>query len=307
MGDDLVAAREFSNLCHNNLVPFLTAQALEKSDVVKVLKTIRQQAKKLRARAIVRASQNAIDEFCSARSGAQSAGALLRLNKLVCQYTEGLNEVAPLQALSVQDMYDAEYASLSAAREIFAPLQRFAQGPKETALLSRLATMGVTIDGEAAASESFDELMPEITDESLRKARENSKSVSVSYATDDITMDEDLAQDLQSALMEICNGLIQRSIEPPLRRQNQGLSSAAHIAITAKARARMFDVLVTCEGPLPSKTLLQGPVFEVLRDRGVQIRLSSSETLVRVDITGLPVCEPEQIPERRLRTAGMRG
>lgn len=292
MGDNLLAARQFTDECHGHLVPLLSAPSLDKTHVTEVLSAIKCSAKDMNARAIFRAAQTAIEEFGNVQTAAQTTGALLALNKLVCQYTEGLNEVAPvINEETLQDIYEAERLQWREARETFLPLQRFAQNAEEASLLSVLANLHPAIPGEKAvpSTESFDELMTDITDESLRNARESEKSVSVSYATDEILMDQDLADAAQAALIDICNGLIHRSVEDPKRRQTQGLSGAAHIAITAKRQGDFFDILVSCEGPAPSENLLTGSVFDALREWGAELSVSGSEKLARVDISGLPV------------------
>lgn len=308
MGDNLVAARQFSGLCQANISALISNHGSDSRDAITALKDIQTGARELRARSIFLAAQTAIEEFNGVYSASQRAGALLTLNKLVRQYTDGLDEIAPVVTEDISGPSAEGVANWKQVRETFVSLRRFAKTDAENAAFSSLAALGPFVPGEPVGiqSESFELLMPAITDESLRQAREAEKSVSVSYATDNILMDETVAERVQEALIEVCQGLVRSSVEVPSQRQNQGLSGAAHIAITAKRKGATFDVLVSCEGPVPVTSILTGPKMSALRTLGASFNLSAHENLIRVDVTGLPVSIAEDTVQVYDQALGMR-
>ncbi len=293
-GDNLVAARQFASHCADTLRFLLTSGERETQTALQLLSVVRLEAQSMRARSISRMAQTAITEIGAGCPRARCDGTLLVLNKLVRQYRDGLDEIAPAMPqistrTSKPETADAE--ALDRARQILLPLRKFAKPGAESQSIKTLLNLVPFTPAQMPEdpSDSFDVIMPAITNESLRKARIEKKSVSVSYASDEIRMDEALAKDVETALITICQNLVNRSVEAPLRRQNQGLSGAAHIAITAREKAKGFNILISCEGPMPSQNLLLEPEVKRLQTYGAALSMTGHDMLTRIDIFGLPL------------------
>lgn len=294
LGDDLTAARRFSDECLDTLSSLISGGERSGDAIINALEDIQSQATDLKARSIRIAARVAIEDLAHSHSPANRSGSLLALNKLVHQYTQGLNQIAPSAqlhpVLSAQILQD-DARNMQTARETLAPLKHLAKPGAETAAITALLNLS-PIDLQSASpkpADLFDVIMPAVTGESLRKARHSKKSVSVSYATDEIFMGSRLSKTLETALAALCKGLVERCVEVPLRRQNQGLSGTAHIAITARRNAGTFDVIVTSEGPIPNASLIHHPDISALESFGAASVLTGHETLTRIDITGLPL------------------
>lgn len=308
VGDNLETAREFSDRCLDMLGGLMTGRTEDADKKLKALTAIQDQAATLRARSIRRAASLAIEDFTHSRSAARRSGSLLALNKLVHQYTQGLNQVAPcaeLHPVISAQILEQDARDMATARDILAPLRGLAKpGAEKTAISSLLKITPESLrSAPQDPADHFDVIMPGITSESLRKARHSKKSVSVSYATDDIFLDRELSTVLETALTALCVGLVERSVEVPLRRQNQGLSGTAHIAITARRKTGTFDLIITSEGPIPNASLMHHPDIAALSRFGSAPVMTGHETLTRVDITGLPfsVPAPLTVAEPRAR------
>lgn len=304
VGDNLEAARAFSDRCLDTLSGLMTGRTEDADERLKALTSIQDQATDLRARSIRRAASLAIEDFTHSHNPARRSGSLLALNKLVHQYTQGLNQIAPcaeLHPVISAQILEKDARDMAAAQNILAPLRSLAKPGSETAAISAL--LNITPESLQTApqdpADHFDVIMPGITSESLRKARHSKKSVSISYASDDIFLNRQLSTILETALTTLCVGLVERSVEVPLRRQNQGLSGTAHIAITARRKAGTFDLIITGEGPIPNASLMHHPNIAALSQFGVTPLMTGHETLTRIDINGLPfsVLAPASTPK----------
>lgn len=309
-GDDLAQARRFSNLCQETMSSLMKSTHALPDNTIPMLETIQTQAREMQARAISRTARLAIDDLTASKPHSKGAGSLLALNKLICQYTDGLDELAPEDILPYADPAELEEklrallvlqeAEMNAAQDTAQSLLFLArQGQERESLraLTRLSHFG-NDEGHVRKLDPFDVLMPAVTNESLRRARLAKKSVSVSYAADDVLMDPAMTLPLQAAIITICEGLVDRCIEAPLRRKNKGLSGAAHIAITARRRASSFDVLITCEGPAPGKALLaEKPIIAIMK-QGAEVNVSDRKGLTRIEMSNLPTADRQSGPER---------
>ncbi len=310
-GDDLAEARRFASLCQETMSAFMSATHHSTQSAIADLEVLQTQARHMQARAISRTALLAIDDLTAAKNSNQSAGTLLALNKLVCQYTAGLDEIAPQELFFLNDLEERLEAllaiqepELAAARGTLKALLPQARSGNERESLRRLMMIRHTSANAASAphSDNFDVIMPAVTNEALRSARRVKKSVSVSYAADNIQMDADLSVALQTAIISICDGLVERCIEAPLRRQNQGLSGAAHIAITARTSGGVFNILMTCDGPAPNPGMLKDETIAALEIFGAQLSVSGQKGLTRIELSRLPLAERKASPEREIFT-----
>ncbi len=305
MGDDLARARQFSDMCTGALSTLMDSEKMNRDAALSALENILSASKIMNARAISRTTRMAISDLSASVPTPQSMGNLLALNKLVSQYTTGLNEISDINdneelepnlpvktyAVSPQETLEDLVRSQTAARETLAPIIHLAKTDDEKTALQSLLKLSVFQPNgdEQKFAQRFDEIMPAVTNESLRQARHSKKSVSVSYASDEIRIEKDILKTLQAAIISICEGLIARCIETPLRRQNQGLSSTAHIAITARRRVGFCDVIISCQGPTPSISILDEPEIAALAAFGITPEVKGENHVTRVEINSLPL------------------
>ena len=95
---------------------------------------------------------------------------------------------------------------------------------------------------------SFESLMPDITDAALRSARGQGKSVSISYAADNLLIEKSQVDQVQGELDRIVKRLVRGKINTPEHRQNAGLSRSGHIDISAKQSLTGLTISVICDG-----------------------------------------------------------
>lgn len=325
-GDDLAAARRFSNLCHETMSTLVATNCEPKSEALDALEIVQVQAKYIQALAISRAARSTMDELTAATPQTRGLGSLLALNKLIRQYTDGLDEIAPedvFNPIALEERLEAYIATqqteLERAHDVLVSIKSLVRPGIEASAIDALLTLAnfepVTIETDTRIE--FDSVMPAVTNETLRSARHAGKSVSVSYAADDMLITPEFSLALQSAIIAICDQLVHRCVEAPLRRKNQGLSGAAHIAVTARKHGQCFDMLLTCEGPLPKASLLEAaPIANLRAAYGAKIKMQAHKGLSRIELSNLPIARnkprldqpaPRRLPEESMGRLEMHG
>lgn len=248
IGDDLIEARDFVNSTMVSMDILLSDARLNVELSQLTLREIRLDARTLSAKGIARAAQSVLECYNSSCSQPKIDGRLMALYKLVAQYAEGLDEIAPVieqESLAAQqDTLETQHAK---ACETLIPLIKFS-GDTAPAL-QRLA--GVSVDTSSKTSEpkvSFESLMPDVTNSALRAARSEGKSVSVSYAADGLAIVDSHVEAVRGQLEDIVTRLVRTHIASPDTRMSKGLSRSGHIDISAKETAKGLDISVECDG-----------------------------------------------------------
>jgi len=250
IGDDLIEARDFVNTTIESMDILLSDARLNVELAKSKLRDIRLDARTLSARGIARAAQSVLDCYNSRCSQPKIDGRLMALYKLVAQYTEGLDEIAPVIAqespAQQQSNLDARYAL---ARETLIPLIKFS-GDTAPAL-QRLARMNIDLPAKTSEPQvSFESLMPDVTNSALRAARTQGKSVSVSYAADGLSVADSQVESVRGQLEDIVTRLVRTHIAMPKSRLAKGLSRGGHIDISAQETAEGLDISVACDGEI---------------------------------------------------------
>ncbi len=250
IGDDLIEARDFVNSATESMDILLSDARLNIELAQSTLRDIRLDARTLNAKGIARAAQSVLDSYKSGFSQAKIDGRLMALYKLVAQYTEGLNEIAPVMSEeTLTDQQNTLEANYATARETLIPLIKFS-GDTAPAL-QRLA--GLSVDAPAKTSEpqvSFESLMPDVTNSALRAARTQGKSVSVSYAADGLSVADSQVETVRGQLEDIVTRLVRTHIASPNSRLAEGLSRGGHIDISAKKTTEGLDIAIECDGEI---------------------------------------------------------
>lgn len=284
MGDDLTAARRFCDTVREDislLINGLCAQPPASPDVlIHPLDRIQTRAKRIQARGICRAAQTVVNSMKDRAPLAAVQGRALSLNKLIAQYETGLEDIAPrpanLQGASAAH-FEGEppivYADIGppmpdidaryrAARAVLAPLMAFAPQGQDREALVKLANfsadelpaagIGLSVSAppkiRSGAALNFETLMPEFVSRALHEARQSDKTVSVSYAADDVTFDARHRADLQTLLGHIAKTFVHSVLERPDVRRERGFSGAGHIALTAVQDIEALNVSIECSG-----------------------------------------------------------
>ena len=260
IGDDLVEARDFVTWTMKAMDLLLSDARLNVQLAKSTLTDVKRDAKTLHARGISRAAQSVLECYETGGSQPKIDGRLMSLYKLVIQYSEGLDEIAPVvtaQSLaSEQEILDAQY---EAARQTLIPLIKFS-GDVAPAL-QRLA--GLTLDLPAKKAEpqiSFESLMPDVTNSALRAARTQGKSISVSYAADGLSVANSQVESVRGQLEDIVMRLVKTRIASPNKRAAKGLPRGGHIDISAKNTPSGLDISVQCDGE--TVTLFPKPLIK---------------------------------------------
>ena len=265
MGDDLKQARRFVTAAMGDMDILLSEARMESDLAQAALRRVQSAAKSLQARGIYRAAQTVLEAYERSMPQAKIDGRLMALYKLTVQYGEGLDEIAPADSM-VGDDSDAALPGadmqtrFDTAREILIPLLPFA-GKTAPALQyladTTLADMATAPQALSGPDVSFESLMPDVTNTALRTARAHGKSVSLSYAADDLSVRNHQAEGIRAQLESTVEHLVKTHIETPERRAAKGLSRNGYIDITAKNGPNGLDILVACDGksvPLYCKT-----------------------------------------------------
>ena len=249
-GDDLIEARDFVNSTIESMDILLSDARLNVELAQTTLRDIRLDARTLSARGIARAAQSVLDCYKSGCSQPKIDGRLMALYKLVAQYAQGLDEIAPiLSEESLAAQQDALKTQYAKARETLIPLIKFS-GDTAPAL-QRLAGINMDIAPKPAQPQiSFESLMPDVTNSALRAARTQGKSVSLSYAADGLSVAESQVEAVRGQLEDIVTRLVRTHIAAPNTRLAKGLSRGGHIDISAKETSQGLDISVECDGEI---------------------------------------------------------
>lgn len=287
MGDDLTAARRFCDAVRSDMTSLMDgvcAQPCAASDVlIGSLDNIQSGAKLIHARGIYSAAQRVANSLAGQAPLPKVQGRILSLNKLIYQYETGLDDIAPRPA-NLNDIDETDGAELGGeppiayavteppmpdidaryrvARAVLAPLMAFAPQGQERDALIKLAEFSVDELPAVAAGSSisappkirssaalnFETLMPEFVSLALHEARQTDKTVSVSYAADDVSFDARHLPALQRLLGHIAKTFVQSVLERPDVRRARGLSGSGHIALTAVQDFETLTVSIECPG-----------------------------------------------------------
>ena len=210
-GDDLVRARSFCDTARLILNAIIDApRECERDDgrdphwIASRLTTLQQGAKRARARAVYRSAQDVLSLIH--RQGphmptdwGQVDGRILVLNKLVIQYTQGLEEVEAETVVEPTAASAAQPVTTTPANDI----ERYAQAratlrdllpharSEERAALARLLDPGL-LDGDSPAPRGvpLDDAMPELVQRLLGEGRDYGKTLSVSCAVECVRLPE---------------------------------------------------------------------------------------------------------------------
>ena len=248
IGDDLIEARDFVNTTIASMDMLLSDARLNVELSQATLRDIRLDARTLHARGIARAAQSVLDCYKSGCSQPKIDGRLMALYKLVAQYAQGLDEIAPVipqeNPGTPQDLIEVQY---SKACETLIPLIKYS-GDTAPALRRLAGLSPDTAVKTTTPQVSFESLMPDVTNSALRAARVQGKSVSVSYAADGLTVAGSQVDAVREQLEEIVTRLVQTQIGSPTKRLAKGLSRAGHIDISAQVTTDGLDISVECDG-----------------------------------------------------------
>jgi len=212
---------------------------------------IKTSAHSVQARGVVRAAL--LCEDILMRLGANGAQklrtALVSLQTLIAQYSEGLFEIDP-EFLDVLEgnapskvAIDTPNVAITSAQEkaaaVLSPLLKFVRKSDSLSALKSLMGQG---DGEQHAFEPgtarFDVLMRPVTNLCLSEARLVGKTVSVSYASDFETLGRDIASDIQQFLEHFCLHITAQSIG----------DSGGQISVTAQKVEKVYNIGITWNG-----------------------------------------------------------
>ena len=296
VGDDLKAARQFVDDCEACMSGLLSGETVNPENTKSDLSRIQSAAMRINARAIASMAQVALGN-CEGyhKRPEQLHGSLLGLNKLVHQYRTGLDEVwvKPLKegpqissttSVPIPEKTD-EFQQLIQARRILQPLIKFAANETDKAALTLLAGLEIVQPSEQNVVRSLDVIMPSITNELLRFARQSGKSLSISHGFDEIWVSGEMATALETGLGNIGKYLISKSIDHLEHRQTVGKCGSAHMAFTARGKGELFDFMVTCEGKPVHSTELD---LDILQQFGGQLHISYAVSYTHLTLPTTP-------------------
>ena len=215
----------------------------------------------------------------------RSQGTLLALNKLVYQYRAGLNEIQS-QAQPFKPDLKKDRIAFEKAAETLRPLLRFT----DSDLKRSLHVLANLVPPQLPESDKklFHDLMPALTDDLLRLARQQDKTVSVSFSADRARLSSEIFHLLNAAVTHICRELIKQTIETPSKRSENGLSRSAHIALTAKQDKHLLHVLITCKGRKPNYGIMVSPAISKLKAIGMRSGFDRQGDLVSIALADIP-------------------
>ncbi len=250
LGDDLEQARIFSTSALADMDKLLSDFRLDAERALKTLLNIQIEAKKMQARGIYRAAHSVVESYQNNHKQPKIDGRLMALYKLVAQYSAGLDEIAPIvssnsEAASLK-LSPAPQVSFDKAKRTLTELLPFAKSHKLP--LQRLMNVNLDAPEQTTPQVSFESLMPEITDTALRNARGQGKSVSISYAAEDLYLEDSQVEQVRAELDKIVERLVRNKIATPEQRQNAGLPRSGHIDVSAEKNAKGLDISILCEG-----------------------------------------------------------
>ncbi len=290
MGDDLKKARAFVRDSKTTLAGIMAgADTLSSERIAAHLANIQSSAEANHALAIGRVAVQAQKDYQSSRSIEKRQGNLLALNKLVLQYEAGLNELTADQSVDTSDSTQRDLTALTSARANLKSVMSHARPGREKRILTRLvkiSKIGESRDGSLPVLET---MMPGLTNDILRLARQNGKQVSVSFSMDDIQLSEEVYNHVAECLTAAGKSFIEQVAENPDLRQSKGQSQSAQLAITACQDNGLFHILMTCQGRDPNRRLLAASDFSSLSSHGGKWGQSVDDDVVSIAIADLPV------------------
>ena len=300
LGDDLIAARRFMNLCQANMSEIFSGKAMPVTDVMMRLGDIQSQAKLMHARSIYRSAQRVVEDLTVRKSAQNCVTSVLNLQKLIGQYEAGLSEIAPKPANRKSEVVTKStsvntgpiiISDLSAQKEAaktLGPLVQLADG-KDQKNLVRLLSLAANDAPRKPKKElrNFDVIMPNLTNHWLRLARANHKNISVSVAAADVVVDIDTLKALQTGLSELGSKLVLNCVEDPKRRASKSLSESAHLAVTCQTSGEFIDILLSCEGILPDALSFE-KIKTAVSKLGGKFLITVSEGVIKAEILRLP-------------------
>jgi len=289
LGDDLEHARIFVTSALSDMDLLLSDLRLDPKRAVKTVTSVRSGAKTMKARGISRAATAVIQSYQNHHQQPKIDGRLMALYKLVVQYNDGLNEITPqiqtpelstdtseetlglneldLEIIDHELAYDQAKATLS-------ELLPLAQN--ESGTLQRLINLDLSIntdlhrEPEREPQVSFESLMPEVTDAALRSARGQGKSVSISYAAENLLIENSQVEQVRGELDRIVERLVKGKIGTPQQRQNAGLSRSGHIDVSATQGLKGLNISVICEDETIEFTPRNKGVRTIFKAQGLQ-------------------------------------
>lgn len=304
-GDDLVAARRFMNLCRGHMSEMFSGGKLPMEDVVARLSEIQDQAKKMQAKYIYNSAQTVINDLTERRTPGACTSSVLVLQKLIQQYDSGLTELAPASTRTTEPektnpvgpIVISELTRQIESAKILAPLIKFADQDDREGLI-KLVSLAANRSHKPAKPdyESFDVIVPALTNRWLRDARTQGKSISISSGCDAALVKADVLNKVQSFLHGLGEILISRSVEVPEKLEARGLSRSAHMAVTARLSQKSLTVLLTCRGRDVDSDLIED-ISRDIRAAGFSPFLDLQGDIIRFEIRNIPA-RPSMAPER---------
>lgn len=244
IGDDLIKARNFVDAAQAGLAG-LNADDLSASS----LRSIRDGALEMHARGIARSADCVLDGISNAHSPESLHGHIFSLKRLLNQYSEGLDEIAPVQTEVASIGRDTERAS---AKDTLLPLIKFAPAPEQRTALQFLTEFGnesrLVTHNANPGDISLESIMPAVTDQILSEARLAGKAVSVSYAVDNISVDEPFRSDIRVFLAELGTRFVKDVLGSPMSREAAGLPASGLINITLQKDDGRLSLRLECSG-----------------------------------------------------------
>lgn len=261
MGDDLTQAGEFITFAMAQMDILLSELRLEPEQALPIVTAVSQSAKSVNARGIFLAAKRVIDSYDNGYSQPKIDGRLMSLYKLVVQYHSGWQDIAPnapelaapISAPAAQGTRSAIEQKYQSARAVLTELMPFAG--QEHGTLGALMGLDITLGSlQEEPSEpptpmsDFETIMPDLINEALRFARVQGKSVSLSYAADDLKLRAVELTATYIRLEDIITDFISRKIASPSQRAQQGLARGGHIDISVLRAGANTKLSITCEG-----------------------------------------------------------
>ena len=251
-GDDLVQARIFISSAMSDMDLLLSDLRLTPQKAVETLHKVQTGAKTMSARGIFRAAQTVLDGYNTQVPQSTIDGRLMVLYKLIVQYDDGLKEIEPLiEKASSHDSQDVHaqkseqegYAFAKATLTELLPL-----AGEYTSSLQKLMSVNMAVAPKPVPMISFESLMPDVTDAALRKARGQGKSVSISYAVENLFIDNQQAGLVRDKLDLLVKDIVTTKIGTPDQRQNLGLPRSGHIDVSAQEGPSGLNITILCDG-----------------------------------------------------------
>ena len=298
IGDDLEAARRFTDMCQTHIFALLSDEKTTRDETSTKLKEIRTSARQMSARSIARMAETALNDIKGqSHEPKHYQGSLLSLNKLIFQYAQGLDEVYHVKIAktvtrksAVTDKSPAEYRlDFMKACDVLRPLLKFTATEAEKQSLEKIADIRLQSDNGTQTT-TLDTLMPAITNELLRYTRRRGKALSISHGYEDLRIDKELGAQLSTIIVELCQALIDQSLETQKVRHQADKSGAGHMAFTANRNPQGFDLFITCEGhAVNSHTLLSTISSHWLGDMGANVNVDFDNGISKLIIKDLPL------------------